>query len=141
MEVLALWRDVLGEKHPDTIRSMADLAATYHAQGRYNEAEKIKEEVLALRRNALGEKHPDTLQAMHDLAVTWNSLQRRPEALAMMQECFQWQCEALGETHPFTRTSLRFLDSWGPGREKGSRISQMFGRMVYNIKPRFHSNR
>ena len=134
VEVLALWRDVLGEKHPDTIRSMADLATTYHAQGRYDEAEKIRAEVLALRRDTLGEKHPDTLQAMHDLAVTWNSLQRRLQALAMMQECFQWQCEALGETHPSTRTSLRFLDSWGLGREKGSRISQMFRRMVYNIK-------
>ena len=42
VEVLDLRRDVLGEKHPDTIRSMASLAATYHAQGRYEEAEKIK---------------------------------------------------------------------------------------------------
>lgn len=27
-----LRRGVLGEKHPETIRSMADLAATYHEQ-------------------------------------------------------------------------------------------------------------
>ncbi|KAL2140162.1 hypothetical protein VTI28DRAFT_4211 [Corynascus sepedonium] len=45
----------LGEKHPDTIRSMADLAVTYHAQGRYKESEKIDVEVLALRRDVLGE--------------------------------------------------------------------------------------
>lgn len=73
-----------GEKHPDTIWSMAELAATYHAQGRYNEAEKMYVEVLALRRDVLGEKHPDTLHAMHDLAVVWNSLQPRPQALIMM---------------------------------------------------------
>ena len=30
-KALQLRREVLGEKHPDTIRSMADLAATYHA--------------------------------------------------------------------------------------------------------------
>ncbi|KAH7124375.1 hypothetical protein EDB81DRAFT_664698 [Dactylonectria macrodidyma] len=37
IKVLNLRRSVLGEKHPDTIRSMADLAATYHTQGRYVE--------------------------------------------------------------------------------------------------------
>ncbi|KAK3303769.1 uncharacterized protein B0T15DRAFT_368402, partial [Chaetomium strumarium] len=71
---------VLGEKHPDKARSMASLATTYHAQGRYEEAGSTKVEVLALRRDVLGEKHPDTLQAIHDLAITWNSRQRRPEA-------------------------------------------------------------
>ena len=30
MEVLELRKEVLGEKHPDTIGSMASLAATYH---------------------------------------------------------------------------------------------------------------
>jgi hypothetical protein len=30
VEVLKLRTDVLGEKHPDTIESMASLAATYH---------------------------------------------------------------------------------------------------------------
>ncbi|KAK1845269.1 kinesin light chain, partial [Colletotrichum chrysophilum] len=34
-KALKLRRDVLGEKHPDTIDSMASLAATYHNQGRY----------------------------------------------------------------------------------------------------------
>ena len=140
-EALALRRDVLGDKHPDTIESMADIALTYDQQGRYDEAEKIKAEVLALRRDVLGEKHPNTLQAMHNLAVSWNNLQRCPEALAMMQECFQLQCEALGETHPFTCGSLHYLDSWGLGREKGSRMSRMFGRMAYRVKPRFYSNR
>lgn len=42
IKVLDLRREVLGEKHPDTIRSMADLATTYHTQGRYEEAEGIK---------------------------------------------------------------------------------------------------
>jgi hypothetical protein len=60
---------VLGEKHPDTIWSMANLAATYHSQGRYGEAEPMKIKVLELRREVLGEEHPDSLQTMHDLAL------------------------------------------------------------------------
>jgi len=112
-------RKVLGEKHPDTIWSMADLATTYHQQGRYDNAAKIYVEVLALWRDVLGEKHPDTLQAMHDLAVTWNSRQRRPEALAMMQECFQLQCNVLGHTHPSAQSSLRAMSSLGGRTGKG----------------------
>ncbi|KAH7146750.1 hypothetical protein B0J13DRAFT_584254 [Dactylonectria estremocensis] len=58
---LELRRKVLGEKHLDTIRSMAYLAITYYAQGRYN-----------LQREMLGEKHPDTIRSMADLATTYN---------------------------------------------------------------------
>ncbi|KAJ9134824.1 hypothetical protein NKR19_g8515 [Coniochaeta hoffmannii] len=53
----AFRRQVLGEKHPDTIESMEYLATTYHAQRRYDEDGKLKVEVLALRREVLGEKH------------------------------------------------------------------------------------
>ena len=76
-------KKVLGEKHLDTIQSMADLAVTYHAQGRYEEAEKIVVEVLGLRRDVLGEQHPDPLQAMHDLAICLSSRQRYSEAGGM----------------------------------------------------------
>jgi hypothetical protein len=60
---------VPSERHPDTIRSMADLAATYHQQGRYAEAEPLTSQALDLRRGVLGERHPDAFQAMYDLAV------------------------------------------------------------------------
>jgi Tetratricopeptide repeat len=33
VNVLQLRKEVLGEKHRDTIQSMASLAATYHQQG------------------------------------------------------------------------------------------------------------
>src|SRR5882757_1154023 len=64
LDVLELRRDVLGERHPDTIRSMASLAATYHQQGRSGEAEEIKVKVLELRRDVLGDRHPDTIESM-----------------------------------------------------------------------------
>ncbi len=80
IEVLALRREILGDKHPDTVRSMAELATTYHALGRYEEDEKISVEVLALRREILGDKHPNTVQSMADLAATYYALRRYEEA-------------------------------------------------------------
>ncbi|KAL3952842.1 hypothetical protein ACCO45_012785 [Purpureocillium lilacinum] len=66
-------QEELREKHPDTITSIANLAAVYHAQGRYNEAEFMRVKALDIRRETLGEKHPDTLSSMGDLAATsWN---------------------------------------------------------------------
>jgi hypothetical protein len=55
---------VLGKKHSNTISSTADLAATYHQQGRSGETEEIKVDVLELRGEALGKKHPDTISSI-----------------------------------------------------------------------------
>lgn len=62
---------MLGEKHPDTIRSMINLEAIYHTQKRYNEAEKLKEQVLDLQLEVLGEKHPDIITSIADLAAIY----------------------------------------------------------------------
>jgi hypothetical protein len=44
-----LRREVLGEKYPDTISSIASLAMTYHSLGRYSKAEEISAKALELR--------------------------------------------------------------------------------------------
>ncbi|KAH7147275.1 hypothetical protein DER46DRAFT_615113 [Fusarium sp. MPI-SDFR-AT-0072] len=102
------WK-VLGEKHPDTIRSMADLAATYHAQGRHDEDEEIAVKVLELRRQVLGEKHPDTIRSMAALATTYHEQGRYVEAEGIDQEVLDLRRELLGEKHPDTIRSLADL--------------------------------
>jgi hypothetical protein len=67
--VLELRTEVLGEKYPDTLHSMANLASTYHQQGRSKEAEAIEVEVLELRKEVLGEKHTDTPRTTAELEV------------------------------------------------------------------------
>jgi hypothetical protein len=44
---------VLGEKHPDTLRAMGNLASTYWQQGRSKEAEELDLRVLELRRGTV----------------------------------------------------------------------------------------
>ncbi|KAF6515472.1 hypothetical protein HZS61_005378 [Fusarium oxysporum f. sp. conglutinans] len=104
-----LRRKVLGEKHPDTIRSMADLAATYHAQGRHDEDEEIAIKVLELRREVLGEKHPDTIRSMAALATTYHEQGRYVEAEGIDQKVLDLRREFLGEKHPDTIRSLADL--------------------------------
>ncbi len=59
----------LGADHPDTLSSMANLAATYSNQGRWEEAEKLQVQVMETRKTKLGADHPDTLTSMANLAV------------------------------------------------------------------------
>ena len=61
---------ILGVEHPDTIRAMANLAATYHELGKYTEAKKLKIQVLDARNRILGVEHPDTIRVMANLALT-----------------------------------------------------------------------
>ncbi|OIW27139.1 hypothetical protein CONLIGDRAFT_579031, partial [Coniochaeta ligniaria NRRL 30616] len=105
----AFRKRVLGEKHPDTIRSMAFLGNTYFEQGRHDEAEKRNMEVLGLRREVLGEKHPDTMRSMASLAITYYSQGRYYEAQKRHMEVLALRREVLGETHPETIFSMAQL--------------------------------
>ncbi|KAK0743223.1 prion-inhibition and propagation-domain-containing protein [Schizothecium vesticola] len=97
-----LRRGVLGESHPDTIRSMALLAGTYYTQGRHGEAEPIMIKVLELRRQVLGETHPDTIWSMANLATTYHAQGRYGEAEPIDIKVLELRRQVLGETHPDT---------------------------------------
>jgi hypothetical protein len=71
----------LGANHPDTARSLNDVAVLYKEQGKYIEAEPLLVRALAICENILGQNHPTTqtvranyaflIQAMgHDSKVT-----------------------------------------------------------------------
>jgi tetratricopeptide (TPR) repeat protein len=102
LEVLKLYKEVLGVKHPSTIQAMANLALTWWQQGRSNEAEQLQLEVLELYKEALGTKHPDTILAMANLALTWWKQGRSNEAEQLQLEVLELRKEALGAKHPDT---------------------------------------
>jgi len=61
---------LLGEDHPDTLSSMANLAATYRNQGRWKDAEVLQVVVTEKRKQLLGEDHPpDTLTSLEILQL------------------------------------------------------------------------
>jgi len=71
---------VLGERHPDTIDSMAYFATTYYQRGRWKEAGGMEVDVLTLRKEVLGERHPDTIDSMASLAATYYQQGQSKEA-------------------------------------------------------------
>jgi hypothetical protein len=80
---------VLGNEHPDTLTSMANLASTYWDQGRWAEAEDLQVQVIETTKRVLGDEHPNTLITMHNLAFSLQSQARHEEAVTLMERCFQ----------------------------------------------------
>lgn len=61
IQVMKSIQRVLGEKHPNILISMSNLASTYRNQGRLKEAEELGVQVMNIRKRVLGEEHADTL--------------------------------------------------------------------------------
>jgi hypothetical protein len=65
--VLEKRRRILGEKYPDTITAMSNLANTLRDQGQLVEAVEMMQKVVYGRNRILGEKHPKTRLAKANL--------------------------------------------------------------------------
>ncbi|OCK96219.1 putative kinesin [Cenococcum geophilum 1.58] len=103
---------VLGEEHPDTLTSMANLASTHRNQGRWKEAENLQAKELEICSRVLGEEHPDTLTSMGNLAFILKGQGHDDKAVSLMEECFQLRKQVLGPQHPYTMSSLSILNKW-----------------------------
>ena len=79
-KVLDTRKRILGVKHPDTIRAMANLAITYNNLGKDIEAEKLAMQGLDVCKRVLGVEHLDTIHAMANLAATYHHLGKYTEA-------------------------------------------------------------
>ncbi|KAF6829736.1 Kinesin light chain 1 [Colletotrichum musicola] len=63
---------VLGEEHPDTLTSMANLAFTWQSQNRWNDAILLMQDCVHHRKQYLGLNHPDTISSASTLS-DWKS--------------------------------------------------------------------
>ena len=71
-EGLAGQREVLGDKHPETLESMARLALLLQDVAKLDEAEALLREAMNGRRDVLGAMHRDTLSTFHQMAMLLN---------------------------------------------------------------------
>ena len=95
-----------GPDHPDTLKSMNNLANSYYDLARHADALKLHEETLALDKAKLGPDHPDTLLSMHNLASSYYALGRHADALKLNEETLALKKAKLGPDHPDTLWSM-----------------------------------
>lgn len=90
----------LGEFHPGTLTSMANLATIYQGQKRWKGAEELALRVIELRQNALGPEHPDTVNTKAELVVTYSHQRRWAEAEQLQLQVLEMRKRTLGPEHP-----------------------------------------
>ena len=66
-ECLQVSKEVLGDRHPNTLGSINNLAMLYKSQGEYSKALPLYEECLQVSKEVLGDRHPDTLYCKRGL--------------------------------------------------------------------------
>jgi tetratricopeptide (TPR) repeat protein len=67
-EALQLFRQLLGEDHPNVGRVTENLGILYAAQGRTEEARTLYQQALAILEPKLGAEHPWTVRCQENLA-------------------------------------------------------------------------
>ncbi|KAF8864851.1 FabD/lysophospholipase-like protein [Acephala macrosclerotiorum] len=109
VQVMETRKTLLGQEHPDTLTSIANLAATYRKQGRWKEAEELEVQVIKTRKTLLGQEHLDTLTSIANLAVTYWEQGRWKEAEELEVQVMERRKTLLGQEHPDTLTSMNNL--------------------------------
>jgi len=102
-------RRILGDEHPETLRSMSHLALIYTRQGHLTDASKLQEKVWDRQRRISGEEDPETLRTMNSLAWTYCRQGRLKKAAELQEEVLKKQRRILGEDYPDTLTSMNHL--------------------------------
>ncbi len=78
-QALELYRELLGERHPEVAQSLVSLGGLRYNQGRYPEALGLLLEAESIRLDTLGVNHPRTKALQRWLAATRAALESQAE--------------------------------------------------------------
>jgi eukaryotic-like serine/threonine-protein kinase len=101
VEVEALFREVLGEKHPFTWQIRGNRAAQIRMQGRLEEAEGIEREVAAKLAEINGKDSGEAIDARSRLGETLRKRGRVAEALPLHRQSLEAVLRLEGEASPW----------------------------------------
>jgi len=118
---LRIRRQVLGDEHPDTLRSLLSLGDLRVAVGRPTEGvQQLRTAYQALQR-ILGEEHPRTLSCGALLAAALSDLGRLDESNALFARTLTTQRRVMGHEH---RDALVTMCKWSVSCLAQGRISE-----------------
>ena len=108
-EALAIHEEALGPEHPDTARSLNNLADLLQIQGDLTTARPLHERALAIREKAFGPEHPQTAESVGNFAALLRDQGDLAEARPLYERALAINEKVLGPDHLLTAKSLRGL--------------------------------
>ena len=108
-KVLAIRREILGEKHHGTATSLYTVGFLLHTMGDFAAARPYYDQALAIRKEVLGEKHPDTANSINTLGALLKGQGDYAAARPYLEQAVALNREVHGEKHTDTATALNNL--------------------------------
>ncbi len=102
-QLVRLAKDTFGPEDPRRASALSNLAASYHAMARHDEAEPLMRLALAITRTALGKAHPAYAASLESLAELLRAMGRSSEAEPLFREALKIHAASLGKAHPDTQ--------------------------------------
>ena len=106
---LDLRKEVLGEKHVDTLYSLRNLGIVFWRQGKNKQAEKITRQALKDFEEILGKEDSSALASINGLANVLYNQGKYEEAKNLHQQALSAREKILGKEHPDTLDSVNNL--------------------------------
>ncbi|MGX1973578.1 tetratricopeptide repeat protein [Streptomyces kronopolitis] len=137
-----------GPDHTDTLDARNNLAVSYRAVGRFEEALGLRERVLADYERVLGSDHPATFDARNNLGGSYGDVGRFEEAVDLGERVLADRERVLGSDHPTTLStrhnlavSYRDVGRFEEALDLGERVLADYERVLGSDHPTTLSTR
>jgi serine/threonine protein kinase/Flp pilus assembly protein TadD len=104
-----LLEQLRGATHPDTLRTIEEIAIVYWYLERYDEAEPLLRLTMDSRLELFGPEHPDTVNVTSNLGILMSALGRHDEAEPLLRSALDGRRKSLGDEHLHTLSTMTSL--------------------------------
>ena len=104
----------LGPNHPDTLRTIHDMATVFDEMGQYETALEWYKRALAGQEKSPGPDHPDTLHTVNSMGIVFSNMGQYDTALEYEKRALAGREKLLGPDHPDTLGTINNMafDFW-----------------------------
>ncbi|MGD1700707.1 tetratricopeptide repeat protein [Dapis sp. BLCC M229] len=103
LKALEMYKQLLGEEHPDVASSLNNLGNLYSNQGRYTKAEPLLLKALQMKKQLLGSSHPNVANSLNNLGSLYYLQGRYTKVEPLLLKALEIYKQLLGEEHPNTQ--------------------------------------
>jgi serine/threonine-protein kinase len=129
-QLLPMYRQIYGERHPRVADVLVNLAAIRHDRGRYSEAEPFERKALAIVQAWYGKDNPMTASDLTMLARTLVFEKRYDEATQLLEQSLAIKERVYGRAHPSVASSLNELGNAASLEGNYDAAERYFTRML-----------
>lgn len=129
-KVLAMDRQLYGERHPHVADDLINLGAIQYDEGHYAQAERFDRQALDITQSFFGNDHPATASALTILGRTLVSQGKNEEAAGMLREALGIEEQVYGKVHPRVAGTLNELGKIAQQQGSLNEAEADFSRMA-----------